>query len=303
MIRLIDHLKARGLSPGDARRALASGKVFYGLLAVADPARLVDPDRVRVVPDAPRLRVGRDPQLVHVDEHLAIVCKPAGMLSVPAPGRRGERNLVAWAHRALGEAHRVHRLDEDTSGLILVARSERMRARLIDLISSHRIERGYLALVAGHVPDRTHTLRSHIARNRGDGLRGSSGDEAGGEAITHIVSSTPLKGVSLVELRLETGRTHQVRIHMAEFGHPVLGDWLYGGRGPGAPRLALHAWRLALDHPATGVRRECEIPLPDDLEAIRAALEPPVRRARPVEGRASGEEGARRVRPGARPKQ
>lgn len=272
MIRLLDHLVAGGLSAADAKRALSSGKVFYRGIPVGDPVRMVEGPRVKLNMSAPKTRPGTEPHIVFSDDHLAVIMKPSGMLSVAAPGRRGEPELLGWARQRLGEVHRVHRLDEDTSGLILVARSERVRSYLITLVSLHRMERGYLAFVAGNVPNKPRKIVSVIARDRGDGIRGANEEEDGKEAVTHLVRSQSFGMASLVELKLETGRQHQIRIHMSEEGHPVLADKLYGRPMPRAPRLALHAFKLGFRHPVTTDDVRFEVPLPDDLERLKCQL-------------------------------
>lgn len=280
MVRLIDHLKSLGHSNRAARELMSTGKVWVGGAPTADAGRRVEGPEVRVLPNAPRVVVGRDPVLLHVDAAVVVAWKPAGLLSVAAPGRRDEATVVGFVARRFGAAHAVHRLDEGTSGLMLVARTEEAQEALKERLERHEVERGYKALVLG-APEVPATLRSTFVRDRGDGLRGSweqvqrrLGEDAPAAprdpkpAVTHLVAREEVgKGVWLVEARLETGRTHQVRIHLAEAGHPVLGDPLYGG--PAArrfPRLALHAFRLAFKHPVGGAPMRFEIPLADDLE-------------------------------------
>ena len=271
-MRLIDHLKALGWSNRAAREAMQSGKVLWRGIPTADAAREIDPAEVQVEPNAPRIVVGRDPFIRFRDAHLVVVWKPAGLLSVPAPGRR-ESHVLEFVGKRFGKAFAVHRLDEDTSGLILVALDERTQSALKDQFERHGVDRRYLAICAGAVP-RELRVESTLVRDRGDGLRGSG---AGGKpAITHFFLRERLSGSSLVEARLETGRTHQVRIHLSERGHPILGDPLYGGPGVArrAPRLALHAFFLQFEHPSGG-KHTFEVPLADDIEALRRNLRPP----------------------------
>lgn len=284
-LRLIDHLRGQGMTNREARRALQSGKVYLGCSPTADPTRQVDPQQVTVRVNAPRVKVGEDLVIVHRDDDLAVVLKPAGMLSVPAAGRRGERTVVGEASRLLRGAHVVHRLDEGTSGLMMVARTPQAQQAIKDLLFVHDVERRYWAIVRGLFPEEPITMRNTLVRDRGDGLRGSAPDGAadGKKAVTHLRRVEALGSrASLVEAELETGRTHQVRIHLTELGHPVLGDRLYGGKvARAAPRLALHARRLGFRHPRSGERLDFEAPLPDDLERVRAeASAPPTRRRR-----------------------
>lgn len=261
------------MSNRDAKRLLESGKVFLKDVPTADPTREVDPADLSVRPDAPRCRIGRDVAYVHRDAHLAVVYKPAGLLSVPAPKRRDESTLIGLAYRTLKSALLVHRLDEQTSGLMLVARTEECQLGLKELLEVHAIDRRYLALVSGVFPSIDRKVENLLVRDRGDGLRGSGEGPMAKRAVTHLHLSSRLgKNASLVEARLETGRQHQVRIHLSELGHPVLGDPLYGPRGSRAPRLALHSHRLRFRHPMTHEDLEFEAPLADDLEKVRRDL-------------------------------
>jgi 23S rRNA pseudouridine1911/1915/1917 synthase len=277
--RIVDLLKQDGLSNREIRDLLNTGKVFLSGVPTADAGRLVRPDDLSIRPDAPRLVPGRDLAVIWRDEHLAVVWKPSGMLSVSAIGRNQERNVVGTVAHLFGDARPVHRIDEGTSGLLVVALTAPAQGTMRRLFARHDVERAYLALVRGPFPDEPRVFRSALVRDRGDGLRGSlpavedDGDE-GREAITHVRLLEKLGvAASLVEARLETGRTHQVRIHLSEAGFPILGDRLYGGAAAkAAPRLALHAFVLAFRHPLTGERLSFESPLADDLEILRRDL-------------------------------
>lgn len=292
MIRLIDHLKALGYTNHSAREAMATGKVSYRDVPTADAGRMVDPSNVRVDVNAPRVVVGRDPLILWADEHCAVVLKPPGLLSVSAPGRRDEGTVVGFVARRFGHGYAVHRLDEGTSGLILVALDPRTQQALKDQLEDHGIERRYLALVAGRPAQAEWTVRSTLIRDRGDGLRGSrevaeARAEAAGErfflkpgdtpkpAVTHFQRVRAVgRGIHLVGAKLESGRTHQVRIHLAEGGTPVVGDPLYADKSVAGRfgRLALHAAVLAFQHPHTRRQYRFEAPLADDLEAYCRVL-------------------------------
>lgn len=278
MPRLIDHLRSLGLSNREANDLLDGGKVMYGGIPTADRGREVDAARVVVQRSAPRLHPGRDLAVIHRDPFLVVVSKPPGMMSVPAPGRRGERSVIGVVRHLFGAAFPVHRLDEPTSGLMMVALTEVCQRGIKKTLFSHQVERGYLALVSGLFPKEPCTVRTQLVRNRGDGLRGSSedGDEDGArEAVTHFRLREHLgRSASLVEARLETGRTHQVRIHLSEKRYPILGDTLYAPSGAvrASRRLALHAFKLGFRHPVTGEELAFEAPLADDLEALRRRL-------------------------------
>jgi len=258
---------------------------------VADGGRRVDPETVHHRPDAPRIHVGRDVAFLWRDSAVVVVWKPAGMLSVSAPRRRREHTVLGTVRRQLGSAWPVHRLDEETSGLMLVALTEAAQHGLKEALAARRLTRRYLALVDGHMsgaPNNAHAvnkggsvlIRSTLVRNRGDGKRGSwTGRGApppeARDAVTHLQRLELLdRGATLVGARLETGRTHQIRIHVAEAGHAVLGDRLYGSMRVArrAERLALHAAELVFAHPHTGERMRFKSPLADDLEVLRRTL-------------------------------
>ncbi len=274
-VRLYDHVHALH---ADARDLLATGKVFYGGVPTADGGRLVDVNAVFIRRDAPRMRPGTDPAIIWRDPHFVVVYKPPGMLAVPAPHRR-ETNVLAFVGKLLGSAKAVHRIDEGTSGLMMVALTTDAQLALKELLERHDVERRYLAIVRGHFPPGEKRVESMLVRNRGDGFRGSGDDsgpaatdgtgeaQAARRAVTLFRALEDFGSATLVEARLETGRTHQVRIHLAEKGFPILGDPLYGD-GKGAPRLALHAAVLGLKHPRTGQALRWEAPLADDLDRL-----------------------------------
>lgn len=270
--RLIDHLRSQGMSNREARAALSSGKVWVGGVPTADAGRTVDPATVEVRPRSPRITVGRDLVLLWRDDHLAVVWKPSGMLAVPAPRRR-ETNVLAEVGRILGTVFPVHRLDEGTSGLMMVARTAEAQQAVKDLLERHEVERRYLALVAGRLAKATMRVESNLVRDRGDGLRGT-GEGEGRRAVTNLRAVGSFGRCTLVEATLETGRTHQVRIHLTEQGCPLLGDRLYAPRhvASRAPRLALHSTVLGLQHPITQAPLRFEATLADDLAGLARRL-------------------------------
>jgi 23S rRNA pseudouridine1911/1915/1917 synthase len=163
----------------------------------------------------------------------------------------------------------VHRLDRDTSGLMVVARNEETLRRLQAQLGRREIEREYLALVEGRPPARTGTIEAPIGRDPRIRTRMAIGGAGAREARTHFTLEQALKGVSLLSLLLDTGRTHQIRVHLQAIGHPVCGDPDYGTAGLlGLERQFLHAARLAFSHPTTGERVEVRSPLPEDLQAV-----------------------------------
>jgi 23S rRNA pseudouridine1911/1915/1917 synthase len=213
------------------------------------------------------------------DEHLLVVDKPAGVVTHPSAGHP-EGTLVhgLLAHAIAGGKDPtrpgiVHRLDRDTSGLLVVARSERAHRRLQRALRDRHVERHYLALVHGATPPAL-TVDRPIGRDRKVRTRMAIDDVEGRVAVTHMRRLEDLGRFTLADVRLETGRTHQIRVHLDSVGHPVVGDRVYGRREEtlGLDRQFLHAARLAFPHPETGEPIEVESPLPHDLElALRRA--------------------------------
>jgi 23S rRNA pseudouridine1911/1915/1917 synthase len=204
------------------------------------------------------------------DEHLLVVDKPAGTVVHPARGHQTGTLSQALAGRAgggdAGRAGIVHRLDRDTSGLLVVARNEDVHRALKSLLSSRRLTRQYVALVDGRPPSRAGTVDAPIGRDRRDRLRISLHTDAPRQARTHFETRRHLPTSTLLTVMLETGRTHQIRVHLAAIGHPVSGDPLYGTAGRfGLARQFLHAERLAFTHPVTAEQVDVRSALPDDL--------------------------------------
>lgn len=211
-------------------------------------------------------------EIAFQDEHLLVVDKGAGLVVHPARGHREDTLAQLLAPlTAGGEPERagiVHRLDRDTSGLLVVSRSQEVHRRLQAALAARKIEREYLALVEGRPPARTGTIEAPIGRDPRVRTRMAVGGVSPREARTHFTLERALTGTSLLRLRLETGRTHQIRVHLQAIGHPVVGDPEYGAAGMlGLERQFLHATRLAFDHPVTGKRVEVHSPLPPDLQA------------------------------------
>jgi 23S rRNA pseudouridine1911/1915/1917 synthase len=229
----------------------------------------------------PRERGGRlepepfDLRLAYEDEHLLVVDKPAGLVVHPSAGHEGGTLVNALLARGIagGDPERpgvVHRLDRDTSGLLVLARSEEAYERLRELVRERRLERRYLALVRGRPRSRTGRIEAPIGRDRHDPLRMSLDTDTPREAVTHFEVRELLPEHALLEVRLETGRTHQIRVHLAAIELPVVGDPVYGVTDPELGRQFLHAHRLAFPHPLTGDPVETESPLPAELQAALA---------------------------------
>jgi 23S rRNA pseudouridine1911/1915/1917 synthase len=248
----------------DGRRQAKSHRLAGGEELEFEP-RERPPDTLQ--PEAMDLRIAYE------DEHLVVVDKPAGIVVHPAPGH-ASGTLVhgLLAHDvAGGDEDRpgiVHRLDRDTSGLMVVARSDEAHRRLQALVRRRALARHYLALVVGRPRSRSGRIEAPIGRDRRDPVRRSLDTDAPREAITHFELVELFPRHALLEVKLETGRTHQIRVHLAAIGLPVAGDPLYGRPHElGLERQFLHAAQLAFEHPFTGERLEVESPLPEDLQA------------------------------------
>lgn len=212
------------------------------------------------------------PRVVHLDERLAVIDKPAGLVVHPAAGHSGPTLVDALAGLlGGGPADRpgiVHRLDRDTSGLMLVARDDEAHRRLSELIRNREVERTYIALIEGRPRSRSGTIDAPLGRDHRAPERRAVRGRGAREARTHFTVLEILPRDTLVEVRLETGRTHQVRAHFAAIGNPLVGDPRYGHAGRhGLERQFLHSARLAFRHPFTGERLSFVSQLPADLAA------------------------------------
>lgn len=216
--------------------------------------------------------------IAYEDDHLLVVDKPAGVVVHPAPGHAGGTlaQALAVAGAKGGEEDRpgiVHRLDRDTSGLLVVARSHETYEQLQRLVRRRALTREYLALVVGKPRSRRGTIDAPVGRDRHDRLRHSLETDRPRAAVTHFELEELLPRHALLRVRLETGRTHQIRVHLAAIDLPVAGDPTYGVAGDlGLERQFLHAARLAFEHPVTGAAVDVSSPLPSGLaEALATA--------------------------------
>ncbi len=309
-----------GLTWGRARDLVRRGKVTVDGKTLTDPVR-----RVRAGSQVSLDLAARNTRtiqtdlpegaIVYLDPHVVVVDKPAGISTVPfdadgmgasiakrsKPGQEvtlDERVRAALARREKAHGGKgnappslgiVHRLDKETSGLVVFTRTWTAKKSLMTEFRSHTVHRRYLALVHGDA--QAGTIRTHFVEDRGDGLRGSIehrggrkkaiGSERSQLAVTHFdvvekLHNAAFGACTLIACRLETGRTHQIRIHLSESGHPVVGERVYirGYRGTvvPAPRLMLHAAELGFVHPATNEPVSWTSPLPDDMQAVLASL-------------------------------
>lgn len=263
-------------SRADAERLLARGLVTVDGQTRPKSYRVQEGEEVAFEPPPQRQPLGAvemDLRVPYEDEHLLVVDKPAGVVVHPGAGR-AEGTLAAGllaVGAAGGDDERpgiVHRLDRDTSGLMVVARSDEAHARLEALVQNRELERTYVALVRGKPRSRSGRIEAPIGRDRNEPTRRSLDTDTPKDAVTHFDVQELLARHTLLRVRLETGRTHQIRVHLAAIGLPVSGDPLYGVPGDlGLERQFLHAARLAFDHPFTEQRVDVESPLPSDLAA------------------------------------
>jgi 23S rRNA pseudouridine1911/1915/1917 synthase len=282
------------LSWNRARELCKRGKVKLNDALETDDARRVQlGDRVAIEPSGRRVRahVLDDAAIVYLDAQVVVVNKPAGLLSVPFEA--GDKDtlsdqLRAWLRRNASahgtEVGAVQRLDKDTTGVLVFARTLAAKRHLQQQLRVHSVERRYRALVHGAITQE-HTFDTHLIRNRGDGLRGSFGHfrkpknpmpADAQRAVTDVAPLEALRGATLIECRLHTGRQHQIRIHLSEFGHPLIGETVYIRDFPGAPieapRPMLHAAVLGFVHPRTEEPLRFEQPPPADFAEAHARL-------------------------------
>jgi 23S rRNA pseudouridine1911/1915/1917 synthase len=283
----LDQVLAR-LLPQHSRNRLQGwirdGRVRVDGTPIEDPKRkLRGGERIEVEHEPPPEVVADTPEdipltVIYEDDEILVIDKPAGLVVHPGSGNWGGTLLNGLLHRSdsakvLPRAGIVHRLDKDTSGLMVVACDEIAQTDLVRQLQARTVKRQYLALVRGRVERETMTIDAPIGRHPTQRTRMAV---VGGarEARTHVRVKERFATTTLVECSLETGRTHQIRVHMAHVGHPLVGDTIYGG-GRGEPkfeRQALHAWRLGLIHPTTREPMQWDSELPADFAALLAGL-------------------------------
>ena len=298
--------KLGGTSWGRVQKLVRSRHVMIHGNICTDVARRLKEREVVKVLDAAAAAPPKadDVRIVHLDDEVVVVEKPTGITTTrhseeqswPARRRQVQPTLDEMVPDAIGKylarrfkargakprrqppVRAVHRIDRETSGLVVFARTVPAERILAEQFRAHTTHRRYLALCVGRIG--TGTIRTNLIRDRGDGRRGSSGTEEGKPSVTHV---RPVEhfgdAYTLVECRLETGRTHQIRIHLAETGHPVCGERVYSAPRhfevvdeSQAPRVMLHAAELGFVHPESGEELRFESPLPADIERVLAAL-------------------------------
>jgi 23S rRNA pseudouridine1911/1915/1917 synthase len=264
-------------SRGAAERAVEAGALVDGVVRVKS-FRLEGGEEIELPAAVPVAAVAppAEPAIVWEDEHLLVIDKPAGLVVHPGAGHASGTLVDALAGKiAGGEPGRpgiVHRLDRDTSGLMVVARSQEAYELLIELVREHALERTYTALVKGRPRSRTGRIEAPIGRDRGDATRISLDSESARDAITHFEVMELWPEHTLLRVTLETGRMHQIRVHLAAVELPVVGDSTYGVPEPALGRQFLHASGLTFPHPISGALVETRSELPPDLAACLSAL-------------------------------
>jgi 23S rRNA pseudouridine1911/1915/1917 synthase len=256
-----------------AERLLSGGSVTVDGAARAKSHKLEGGEEVAYEPPVAEaiVPVELDVPVAYEDDHLLVVDKPAGLVVHPGAGRASGTLVQALAGRIAGgdDPERpgvVHRLDRDTSGLMVLARTQDAYERLAAMVRARELERTYVALVKGRPRSRSGTIEAPIGRDRFDPLRQSLDSETPRDATTHFELERLFDEHALLRVKLETGRMHQIRVHLAAIGLPVVGDPTYGVADDRLERQFLHAAELAFDHPVTGKRLALASPLPADLQ-------------------------------------
>ena len=275
--RLDRFLASKLGSRAAAERAVEAGALVDGIVR-AKSHRLAGGEEIDLPESVavPVLPPPAEPEIVWEDEHLLVLDKPAGLVVHPGAGHASGTLVDALAGKvAGGDPERpgiVHRLDRDTSGLMVVARSEAAHERLRELVRERALERTYLALVRGRPRSRGGKIDAPIGRDRGDPTRMSLDSASPREAVTHFEVERLLPEHALLRVTLETGRMHQIRVHLAAVDLPVAGDSVYGVAEPGLERQFLHATQLTFPHPFSGERIATKSDLPPDLAAYLTSL-------------------------------
>lgn len=271
-------LEFSGASWSEVRKLIETGKVSVAGRVVRDNRQLVEPNgMVELSMTRPKTTPATDERILYVDPHVVVANKPAGIASVDHEAEptslqtQLRASLESIERKKLPPLKVVHRLDKVTSGVMIFARTAAAQSDLKEQFRAHTTGRVYLAIAHGKV--HSGTLSFRLVRDRGDGVRGvTTNPNLGYTSVTHVRAREHLARCTLVECKLETGRTHQIRIHLAEIGHPLVGEPLYVRDFPGpllsSERTMLHAAQLSFAHPVFRNTRRYEVPLPVEFEAF-----------------------------------
>ncbi len=271
------------------QKFIKDGRVMLNSVPVTVPRTAVrhgDTIELHVPEPEPTELVPEDIPLdiVHEDRHIIVLNKPAGMVVHPGAGHETGTLVHALLHHCgdlagIGDVLRpgiVHRLDRDTSGLIIVAKDSKAHQSLTEQFAARTTAKRYMAIVAGKLQDLSGTIETTIGRHPKQRKKMAAGTRTGKNALTQWKKLEELRGACLLDIRIHTGRTHQIRVHMASVGHPIVGDRLYGGptmiklnaRTVQVKRQMLHAAELSVTHPATSERMTWQAPLPEDMRRV-----------------------------------
>ncbi len=286
-------VRAPDISRTRLQRFIKEGRVYLNDHPVTLPRHRINsgdilefeipaPEPLKLTPEAMLL------DIIFEDSHIIVINKPAGMVIHPGAGHERSTLVHGLLHhcgdlKGIGDTMRpgiVHRLDKDTSGLVIIAKDNAAHQSLIEQFASRTTDKRYIALVAGKLRDRSGTVNSPIGRHPVHRKKMAAGVSRGKEALTQWKIMREMKGASLIEAHILTGRTHQIRVHMSSIGHPLLGDMLYGGPSVvklqdltvKIPRQMLHAAELAVTHPLTRERMRWQAPVPEDMKKVISAL-------------------------------
>lgn len=276
---LAEHLRALypASSGNTIKKLLEHDRVRVNGVIVRIGKTLLQPgDRVEIGEKVFVTRLPQDLEILYEDEHLLVINKTANLLTI-ATEKEKEETVYAYLSAYVKEKQPdnkifvVHRLDKKASGVLVFARSEEMKEKLQAQFETHDIERVYIAIVEGRVKDEGGTVQSYLAENRAYKVYVTDDEEVGKLAITNYRVAKRTAGYTWLEITTQTGRKHQIRVHLAGLGHPIIGDKEYGSKKNPLQRLGLHASRLGFVHPVTGEKMQFEVDAPPAFRKMFAS--------------------------------
>ena len=271
--------KRQDLSRSYIQKLIKDGNVSVNSAPVKPNYKVCEGDQIRIcIPEPEVLDVLPEAiplDILYEDDDILVVNKPKGMVVHPSPGHYTHTLVNAVLYHCKGQLSGingvirpgiVHRIDMDTTGSLLVCKNDRAHQILAEQLKEHSITRRYHAVVYGNFREDKGTVDKEIGRHPTDRKKMSTHSASGRRAVTHYRVLERFGNYTYIECELETGRTHQIRVHMSSFGHPLIGDFLYGSREEQMPRQALHSWKLSFVHPIMGRPMEFVSPLPPDMQ-------------------------------------